>query len=145
VGAAEAGAQEGEEPPTLAIAKGAYEFLKGHSSVTDAQLASMGFSFGAYYALWLDETYPDAFDRVILFYGMAGADVSQSKAKYLAHFAENDPYESTDAARDMNAANLRAYIYPDTGHWFFEDNRPDAYNVEAAKLAWERSVEFLKH
>lgn len=142
---AEVGAQEGKEPPTLAIAKGAFDFLKSHPTLADRKLASMGFSFGAYYGLWLDETFPDAFDRVVLFYGMAGADVSRSKAKYLGHFAENDPYESTDAARDMSAANLRVHIYPDTGHWFFEDNRPDAYNAEAAKLAWERSVEFLKH
>lgn len=144
VGDAEAGAQEGKEPPTLAVSKGAFDFLRSHTSVTDQKLASMGFSFGAYYALWLDETFPDAFGRVVLFYGMAGTDVSQSKAKYLAHFAENDPYESTDAARDMHAANLRVHIYPDTGHWFFEDNRPDAYNAEAAQLAWERTLSFLK-
>jgi carboxymethylenebutenolidase len=84
------------------------------------------------------------FDRVVLFYGMAGADVSKSKADYLGHFAENDPYESTEAARDMSGQNLRVHIYPDTGHWFFEDNRPDAYNAEAAKLAWERTLAFLK-
>lgn len=145
VAAAEAGAQEGKEPPTLAIAKAAYEFLRAHPAVNESKLASIGFSFGAYYAIWLDETFLDAFSHVVLFYGMAGADVSHSNARYLAHFAESDPYESVEAARDMHASNLRVYIYPDTGHWFFEHNRPDAYNADAAKLAWERSVEFLKH
>ncbi len=36
------------------------------------------------------------------------------------------------------------YIYPATGHWFIEDDRPDAYQPEAARLAWERTVQFLK-
>ena len=30
-----------------------------------------------------------------------------------------------------------------TGHWFFEDNRPDAYDPDPARLAWQRTVEFL--
>jgi carboxymethylenebutenolidase len=36
------------------------------------------------------------------------------------------------------------YYYPGAGHWFFEDDRPDAYQAEAAKLAWERTLTFLK-
>jgi carboxymethylenebutenolidase len=36
------------------------------------------------------------------------------------------------------------YRYPGVGHWFFEPDRPDAYDEAAAGLAWERTVEFLK-
>ena len=119
-------------------------FLKAHPAVTSEKLSVVGFSFGAAYALVLDENLPDAFDHLVLFYGMAGADVNNSKAKVLAHFAENDPFEFTEAARGMSAPNLELHIYPGTGHWFFEDNRPDAYNAEAAKLAWDRTLAFLK-
>jgi carboxymethylenebutenolidase len=108
-------------------------------------VSAVGFSMGAAYAIVLDEVAPDAFDKVVLFYGMAGADVNNSHAKYLAHFAENDPYESTEEARKMSASNLQVHIYPNTSHWFFEDNRPDAYNAEAAKQAWERTLAFLKN
>ena len=34
--------------------------------------------------------------------------------------------------------------YPGTGHWFFESDRADAYHEEAAELAWERTLAFLK-
>ena len=34
--------------------------------------------------------------------------------------------------------------YPGTGHWFFEPDRVDAFNPEAARIAWERTLSFLK-
>ena len=36
------------------------------------------------------------------------------------------------------------HIYPDTGHWFFEPDRTDAFNQAAASLAWDRTLAFLK-
>jgi carboxymethylenebutenolidase len=36
------------------------------------------------------------------------------------------------------------YTYAGTGHWFFEKDRVDAYNAEAARLAWQRTAEFLQ-
>lgn len=34
--------------------------------------------------------------------------------------------------------------YPGTGHWFYEPDRPQAYNPPAASLAWDRTLDFLK-
>jgi carboxymethylenebutenolidase len=135
---------EGNFPAMRALAIDATSFLKDHPAVTSSHLSAVGFSFGAAYALLLAEELPAAFDKVVLYYGMAGADVSASPARFLAHFADNDPYESVEEARKMKAPNLEVHVYPNTGHWFFESNRPDAYNAEAAKLSLERTLAFLK-
>jgi carboxymethylenebutenolidase len=86
-----------------------------------------------------------------LFYGtgeLTGYDKSQSK--FLGHFAEKDPYEQEEYIRKLEQ-NLRStgkevsfYFYPGTGHWFFENDRDDAYDNEAANLAWTRTLKFLE-
>ena len=138
------GALESDFPSAVAKAKAALDYLQNHPAVTSKKQVAMGFSMGAAYAYVLDGEVPDAFDRIVLFYGMPGADISKSKARYLGHYAEVDPYEPSEAALNWKADNLEVHVYPGTGHWFFEDNRPDAYNAEAAKLAWERTLAFLK-
>jgi carboxymethylenebutenolidase len=32
----------------------------------------------------------------------------------------------------------------DAGHAFVNDTRPEAYDEKSAKLAWQRSIDFLK-
>jgi carboxymethylenebutenolidase len=61
-----------------------------------------------------------------------------------------DEWESTERVQATEAA-LRAagrevtfYTYQGVGHWFFEEDRPDAYDAQAASLAWERTVHFLR-
>jgi len=35
------------------------------------------------------------------------------------------------------------HVYPEAGHAFFNDTRPEAYRAEDARLAWERTLKFL--
>ncbi len=113
-------------------------------------LAVIGFSLGANFALDLAITDPEHIHSVVLFYGTGGGDFSTSRAAYLGHFAETDPFEPQAGVDELEEALRQAgrpvtfYHYPGTGHWFFEPDRSDAYNREAATLAWERTLTFLK-
>ena len=128
----------------------AAKYLAERSGQAEQGLAVVSFSLGAYYALLLAAAEPELIHSVVLFYGAGGGDFSASKAAYLGHFAEHDPYE-LQADVDELAQYLRSlgrpvdfYTYPGTGHWFFEPDRTDAYNEAAANLAWERTLAFLK-
>lgn len=117
---------------------------------TGRGIAVVGFSLGAYYALDLSITDPDNVRSVVVFYGSWGGDYSTSRAAYLGHFADDDDFEPRSDVDAMEAALQRAhrpvhfYHYAGTGHWFFEPDRADAFNEVAAKLAWDRTLAFLR-
>ena len=113
-------------------------------------LAVIGFSMGVPYALGLASAAPDLVRKVVILYGTGDADYSTSHAAYLGHFAADDDFEPRPYVDGMEEAIRSAgravtfHHYPNTGHWFFEPDRSDAYNEPAAALAWERTLAFLK-
>lgn len=125
-------------------------FLSRHIGAAGNNLAVLAISLGAYYAVDLAATDPEHIRSVILFYGSGDANVAKSKAAYLVHYAENDPYEPPIYAQEFTAALKTAgrpaaiYTYPGTTHWFFEPDRTHEYNQTAAALAWERTLAFLQ-
>jgi carboxymethylenebutenolidase len=128
----------------------AARFLHVRAEQADAGIATIGFSLGASYALDLSTTAPDLVRSVVLFYGAGEGDYRQSQASYLGHFAENDLYEEEEYIVAMEKGLREAgrpvtfHTYPNTGHWFFEADRADAYHAEAAELAWTRTLAFLQ-
>jgi carboxymethylenebutenolidase len=125
-------------------------FLAARVGEAGRDLAVIGFSLGAYYALDLAAADPEHIRSVVIFYGTGGNDFSTSSAAYLGHFAENDEYEPQSNVDDLAESLRRAgrpmtfHRYPGTGHWFFEPDRTQAYNQAAANLAWERTLAFLQ-
>lgn len=128
----------------------AFETLRHHPAVSGPALGIVGFSFGGSWALWLAAQQPEAIRAVTIFYSDGEGDFTRSKAAFLGHFAETDPYEPPEAIaeveKNLKSANrpVTFYTYPGTGHWFFEQDRPDSYNPQAAELAWERTLAFLR-
>jgi carboxymethylenebutenolidase len=128
----------------------AARYLDERSGQAGRGLAVIGFSLGAYYALALAAADPERVRSVVLFYGSGDADFGRSKADYLGHFAEKDPYEPPANVDGLEAALKAAgrpvtfYRYPGVGHWFFEPDRPQAYDQAAAGLAWDRTLAFLR-
>jgi carboxymethylenebutenolidase len=117
----------------------------------DQELGVIGFSLGAYYALELSVDEPERIRAVVLFYGTGPGDYRRAKAAYLGHFAQIDDYEPASVVDGLETALRTAgrpvtfYRYEGVGHWFFEPDRPAAYNPSAAQLAWERTLVFLRN
>lgn len=135
--------------------RSAVDHLVNHSAVLGNTIGILAFSFGAPYAILAAcDLAPSKIDAVVLFYGnYAGlkADFfANARAAFMGHFAENDPYEEPASTAQTQIEIEKAgrevvfYTYPGTSHWFFESNKPAAYDPEAADLAWERTLTFLQ-
>ncbi len=125
--------------------------FRSHPTVTRGQIGVVGFSFGAAWALELaTRLAPQSIKAVTVYYGnYPGLEYDQTHAAFLGHFAASDEFEPTEEVHTTEA-NMREagrdvtfHHYPGTGHWFAEEDRPDAYNAAAAALAWKRTIEFL--
>lgn len=127
----------------------AARFLGERTGGAGSGLAVIGFSLGANFALDLSAAEPELVRSVVVFYGTGSADFSASRASYLGHFAEDDDFEPAAEVDGLEAALRGAgrpvefHRYPGTGHWFFEPDRPQAYDEASARLAWERTLAFL--
>ncbi len=128
----------------------AIKYLKALPGVREGGLASIGFSAGAAWSLIFSVTASQDIKAVVLFYGAYSVDFTQARAAYLGHFAEHEEWESdSDIAAMLSAMRdagrtATSHIYPGTSHWFIEEDRADSFHPEAAALAWERTLQFLK-
>lgn len=125
------------------------EALRQHPRANGKPIGVIGFSMGVFYGFAQLMKSPDQIGAAVAFYGSYATDFPAMKTAVMGHFAENDDYEPASEVQGfkdgLKAGGVDAtfYTYPGTGHWFFESDRP-VYNAEAAELAWERTVAFLK-
>jgi carboxymethylenebutenolidase len=84
---------------------------------------------------------------VVPFYGLPGdLDWSKVDAPIQAHFAKHDDWATVAGAEKIKAAvkaPMELHVY-DAQHAFSNDRRPDVYNPEAAKQAWDRALAFVR-
>jgi carboxymethylenebutenolidase len=131
---------------TIVAAK---DYLLTHPNRKGDKIAVIGFSMGAALSLEVAVQDPDKIAATILYYGTSLVDFKKVKSKILGHYSDNDEWEPMEDVRametGMKAAGLDIilHVYPEVGHWFVEEDRPE-YNPAAAKLAWERTLGFLK-
>jgi carboxymethylenebutenolidase len=121
------------------------EFLLKHPQST-GKLGAVGFCFGGGMVNRMAVRMPQLAAGVP-FYGAAPAveDVPKIKAALLLNFAETDPningrWPEYEAALKASGVNYVAYVYPKTNHGFHNDTTP-RYDAEAAKLAWQRTID----
>jgi carboxymethylenebutenolidase len=132
-----------------AIVSAAPDVLRSQPRIRQEAFSVIGFSMGAAWSLVLASERAEDIGNVVLFYGSYAIDFSKMQANILGHYASTDEFEPLEGIRameaDMRTAGLTPtfHVYPDTKHWFFEEDRPE-YVSQAAALAWERTLEFLR-
>jgi len=128
----------------------AVSFLKARSDVSPDRLASVGWCFGGGWSYQMAKN--DLGVRAsVIYYGRFNPkdDLSKMRATILGNFGEKDRGIKVDTVREFQAVlktlsgNHEIYIYPNAGHGFGNPGG-QAYNREAAELAWARTIAFLK-
>ncbi len=123
-------------------------YLKTHPQST-GKVACTGFCWGGGLTNQVAVHAPDL-AAGIPFYGIQPAleDVPKIKAAMLLHYAGDDARINAGIAAYEEAlrkagVNFRTYTYEGAGHAFFNDTGT-RFHKEAAQLAWERTLAFLK-
>ncbi|HEX2524912.1 MAG TPA: YghX family hydrolase [Geminicoccus sp.] len=125
----------------------AVEFLMQDDRITKVGIT--GFCYGGGVANAAAVAYPEL-GAAVPFYGRQPpvADVPRIQAPLLLHYAEldtriNEGWPAYEAALKEHGKTYEAYIYPGVNHGFHNDSTP-RYDEAAAKLAWQRTIDWFK-
>lgn len=129
---------------------GAVAYLKEHPR-GNGKVGVIGFCMGGALS-FASACHIDGLSAVVPFYGIPPAekvDYSKVTAPILAHVAKRDEWVTVPKAQEIKKQlddrghPLQLEIY-DADHAFMNDTRPEVYDKANAKLAWDRTVAFLK-
>jgi carboxymethylenebutenolidase len=133
--------------PTLMDVAAAYEFAKNEGK----GIGVIGFCYGGLATWWVatrGENYKMQPSCCVGYYagGIGKFATEEPSCPVMLHFGANDDHigkDQIDAVRQAHP-EVQIFIYEGAGHAFNRDVDPGHYNAEAAKLARERTLKFLK-
>ena len=132
--------------------RGAINYLLAHRSVTSARVGTVGFCMGGALSLYA-ATKNEQVGACVVFYGghpKVKYDLENLHAPVLGLYAGRDTGVTPTSVRELEARlqelgkSAEMHIYEDADHAFFNDDRPEVYNREAAEDAWQRTVNFFR-
>ena len=127
--------------------RGAVQYLKQSSK----KVAVGGFCMGGALTILAAVRVPEM-DAGACFYGipdLPAAELKKIKIPLICHFANQDGHWTPAKVDDLEAtlkqspSRFEIYRY-DAQHAFMNEARPEVYDAASAKLAWDRTVKFLK-
>src|SRR5260221_96278 len=126
-----------------------FDYFKSRNDC-NGKWGCIGFCWGGGMANQLAVHVPDL-KAAIPFYGRQpdAADVPKIKAALQLHYAGMDErinagIPAYEEALKKAGTSYQLFTYEGAQHAFHNDTAPTRYNEAAAKLAWSRSIEFLK-
>lgn len=126
-----------------------FDYLKTRKDC-NGKFGCVGFCWGGAMANNLAVHVPEL-RAAVPYYGRQPelADVPKIKAALLLHYAGMDErinagIPAYEEALKKAGVRYQIYVYEGAQHAFNNDTSPARYNAEVAKLAWERTVAFLK-
>lgn len=143
----EARAAINQLPPGTSVEdlRAAYEFLKTYPAADAGKISSVGFGWGGWRSFMLATT----LYRSVVFYGSTPkSGLENIQAPVLAHYGQYDFTVTgnvvwTESTMKDLGKKFTYYVYPKAYDAFFNDTGPH-FDSEASKLAWARTLEFLR-
>lgn len=116
---------------------------------SNGKMGCVGFCWGGGMANSLAVNVP-SLKAAVAFYGRQpeAADVSKIKAAIQLHYGSLDERVNAgipayEEALKKNNIPYELYVYEGANHAFHNDTAPTRYNEAAARLAWQRTLEFF--
>ena len=127
----------------------AVKYLKTHP-LSNGKVGVVGFCWGGAMANQVAVHSSDVV-AAVPYYGAVPAteDVPKIKASLLLHYAGIDErinagIPAFEQALKKASVNYKIYMYEGAQHAFNNDTAPTRYNKDAAQLAWQRTIAFLR-
>lgn len=139
----------GQLSPNVSVADAwaAFAYLQKDPAVDAAKISAVGYGWGGWHSFMLAVSVPDLYRAVVYCGATPSESLDAVHAPVLAHYAQFDFRTTgnallTEKTMTETGKKFTYFVYPRVNRGFYSAG--PQYDAEAAKLAWSRTLDFLK-